>query len=80
MLMEQVALWMMGNGYGTGHGDTVEDMLEELVLQVSRRAETDGYNKGVRDMAQCCPVCREAALPFPEKDKYHGRLGSDARA
>ncbi len=28
-----------------------------------QKAETDGYNKGVRDMAQGCPVCREAALP-----------------
>jgi hypothetical protein len=28
-----------------------------------KRAETDGYNKGVRDMAQGCPVCREVALP-----------------
>ena len=61
--MEQVALWMMGHGYATGHGDTIEDMLEELVSQVARRAEVDGYNKGVRDMAQGCPVCREAALP-----------------
>lgn len=62
---EQIALWMMGHSYATGHGDTIDDMLEELVLQVARRAETDGYNKGVRDMAQGCPVCREAALPIP---------------
>jgi hypothetical protein len=42
VLMEQherdkVARWMMERGYATGHGDTVEDMLDELDWQVRER-------------------------------------------
>lgn len=28
-----VAIWMIGKGYATGHGDTVADMLDELERQ-----------------------------------------------
>lgn len=31
---EAVAIWMMTHGYATGHGDTIEDLLGELVTQV----------------------------------------------
>lgn len=30
----KVASWMMAQGYATGHGDTVEDLLKELECQV----------------------------------------------
>lgn len=30
----EVALWMMGHGYATGHGDTISDMLDELESQI----------------------------------------------
>lgn len=31
---EKVAAWMMANGFATGHGDTIEDLLVELGGQV----------------------------------------------
>jgi hypothetical protein len=31
---EKVAAWMIERGYATGHGDTIEDLLEELVREV----------------------------------------------
>lgn len=31
---EVVANWMLANSYATGHGDTLEDLLGELVAQV----------------------------------------------
>ena len=34
---EKVAAWMMRQGYATGHGDTVEDLLKELEWQVAER-------------------------------------------
>ena len=34
---ENVAKWFMERGYATGHGDTVEDLLEELEWQVAER-------------------------------------------
>lgn len=38
---EAVAQWMIGNGYATGHGDTVSDMLDELVAQAKERGRRD---------------------------------------
>ena len=32
--LEKVAAWMIERGYATGHGDTIEDLLEELVREV----------------------------------------------
>jgi hypothetical protein len=34
---EKVASWMMINGYVTGHGDTIEDLLAELETQIQPR-------------------------------------------
>ena len=31
---EKVAAWMMQQGYATGHGDTIEDLLNELEWQI----------------------------------------------
>jgi hypothetical protein len=31
---EKVAAWMMERGYATGHGDTIEDLLQELAWQI----------------------------------------------
>ena len=30
----KLAAWMMSQGYATGHGDTVEDLLKELEWQI----------------------------------------------
>ena len=32
---EKVAAWMMARGYATGHGDTIEDLLQELDCQIA---------------------------------------------
>ncbi len=34
---ETVANWMMANGFATGHGDSVADMLNELAWQIDER-------------------------------------------
>ena len=34
---EKVAAWMVAHLYATGHGDTTEDMLEELEWQIAER-------------------------------------------
>jgi hypothetical protein len=34
---EAVATWMIKNGYVTGHGDTLDDLLRELIAQVIER-------------------------------------------
>ena len=34
---EKVAAWMIQRGYATGHGDTIEDLLNELDWQIVER-------------------------------------------
>lgn len=40
----KLALWMMSQGYSTGHGDSIEKLLEELEWQIQEKLE-----KGVSD-------------------------------
>jgi hypothetical protein len=47
----KVASWMMAQGYATGHGDMVEDLLRELEWQV-RESEREA----------CAKVCEEDAF------------------
>jgi len=32
---EKLARWMINHGYATGHGDTIEDLLDELDWQIA---------------------------------------------
>ena len=41
---EKVAAWMMQQGYATGHGDTIEDLLNELDWQI-REQEREACTK-----------------------------------
>jgi len=45
---EKLAAWMMSQGYTTGHGDTIEDLLVELEWQV-RESEREECAKVVED-------------------------------
>jgi len=36
-LREKVAAWMMRQGYATGHGESIEDLLKELEWQIRER-------------------------------------------
>ena len=38
---EKLAAWMMSQGYATGHGDTVEDLLKELEWQIEERIRNE---------------------------------------
>ena len=37
----KLAAWMMRQGYATGHGDTVEDLLKELEWQIKERIRNE---------------------------------------
>ena len=51
---ENLAAWMMRQGYATGHGDTVEDLLKELEWQIeeSVRNEREACAKVLFDYAE----------------------------
>jgi hypothetical protein len=42
----KLAAWMMSQGYATGHGDTVEDLLEELEWQIEERITNEREIRG----------------------------------
>jgi hypothetical protein len=53
----KVAQWMMAQGYATGHGDTTEDLLDELDWQI-----TESWSKVVMtsvgaEREACAKVC-----------------------
>ena len=61
----KLALWMMSQGYATGHGDTVEDLLKELEWQIAEREREacakvcDGMDhNGVMIAADCAAAIR----------------------
>lgn len=37
--MEILAKWMIKHGYATGHGDIMEDLLEEMEWQIEERSQ-----------------------------------------
>ena len=60
---ETLAQWMMQRGYATGHGDTMEDLLEELdwqILENWNRAMMNGI-EGERE------ACAKFAAEYMEK-------------
>ena len=56
---EKIAQWMIQQGYATGHGDTVEDLLKELEWQIAENW-TNALVKGVEgEREACAKVCDE---------------------
>jgi hypothetical protein len=33
-MVEKIAVWMISQGFATGHGESIEDLLEELEWQI----------------------------------------------
>ena len=48
----KLALWMMSQGYATGHGDSIEKLLEELEWQIEERV--------INEREVCARVCEDA--------------------
>ena len=43
---ERLAIWMLQNDFATGHGDTIDDLLDELAWQVQElRDQLWSYRK-----------------------------------
>ena len=56
---EKVAKWMIQRSYATGHGDTLEDLLQELDWQIA-----DGWNRALingveTEREACAKLCLE---------------------
>ena len=51
---EKLAAWMMSQGYATGHGDSIEKLLEELEWQIEERIKNE--------REACAKVCDVLAV------------------
>jgi hypothetical protein len=76
----KVASWMMAQGYATGHGDTVEDLLKELDWQIAENW-TRGMVNGVEaEREACAKVCEDknTLLAWPTYAAAIRARGQDA--
>jgi hypothetical protein len=68
---EKVSEWMIQQGYATGHGDTIEDLLKELEWQIAENW-TNALVKGVEgEREACAKLCDEIAIDM--WNLYKGR-------
>ena len=58
---EKVARWMIRRGYATGHGDSIEDLLQELDWQI-REQEREACAKPKGDLVCVCGAVWEGDL------------------
>ena len=56
---EKVAQWMIQQGYATGHGDTVEDLLAELDQQLFENWNKSAMKVAAHEREACAKLCDE---------------------
>ena len=74
---EKVAQWMIQQGYATGHGDTVEDLLKELEQQILENWHRAMVNGVETEREACAKVCN---LIAKEIDDTNGTATYCAKA
>ena len=58
---EKVAHWMRSMGYATGHGDTIEDLLDHLGTQIAEGLDVQGLFSQAMERAACADICDQHA-------------------
>ena len=68
---EKLAQWMIEKGYATGHGDTIEDLLNELDWQIA-----ENWNRaliaGITTEREACAKVVEILIPEQTEDGLIG--------
>ena len=69
--IEKLAQWMIQRGYATGHGDSVEDLLQELDWQIA-----ENWNRaliaGITTEREACAKLVEILIPEQTEDGLIG--------
>jgi len=69
--IEKLAQWMIKKGYATGHGDTIEDLLQELDWQIA-----ENWNRaliaGITTEREACAKLVEILIPEQTEDGLIG--------
>ena len=73
---EILAHWMIRHEYATGHGDTIEDLLDELKWQIAERFE----RAIASEREECAKVCDAIAISARKKYKETYNPYEDGRA
>ena len=68
---EKLAQWMMAKGYATGHGDSVEDLLQELDWQIAENWNQALIN-GITTEREACAKVVEILIPEQTEDGLIG--------
>jgi hypothetical protein len=76
---EKVARWMIGRGYATGHGDTIEDLLQELDWQIAENWNRALINGITTEREQCAAIAKDWDKDHPNTN-YGGCIAVAIRA
>ena len=70
---EKLAAWMIERGYATGHGDSIEKLLEELEWQIDERVRNERERRVRRCVMKkvCCGV---SVAPPSEQGETHEHI------
>ena len=76
---ETLARWMIQRGYATGHGDTIEDLLQELDWQIAENWNRALINGITTEREACAKVCERIYRDtYPEAED--NETGAEAAA
>ena len=73
---EKLAQWMIRSGYATGHGDSVEDLLQELDWQIAENWNRALIN-GITTEREACAKVVEILIPEQTEDGLIGHTYTD---
>ena len=76
---EKVASWMMKRGYSTGHGDTIEDLLQELDWQIVDNW-TRAMMNGVTTEREMCAKIVDRWYDGPSSEPEMAEIAAEIRA
>jgi hypothetical protein len=62
---EKVAQWMIQRGYATGHGNTLEDLLQELDWQIAKNWTQAMVNGVKTERNECVKLCDWLSERYP---------------
>ena len=69
---EKVAQWMHGLGYATGHGDTIEDLLDHLGAQIAEKMKAE--------REACAKYVEQCSLPDSYSEACLPDIANELRA
>ena len=76
---EKLAHWMRSMGYATGHGDTIEDLLDHLGTQIAEGLEVEALTEREACAKECDAVSASADKAAVDGQYLVIRNGAEAR-